>query len=118
MTVFHNDMQILADADSSVSSDMSNDLRSNWFNVRGYVGYSIQSTYTGSPNGTLKIQVTNEDPENSPNWIDLADSDIAISSAGSYMHNVEIAYYSYIRLFWTVTSGSGSLSASLVVKGA
>ena len=120
MEFFNNAMQIVVDSDDSVSGDMTVDLRSNVYDIRTYQGYSIQAEYSGSPVGALKIQVSNDDPLDSPtqDWVDLADSEIAISSAGTYVFNVEIAYYGWIRLVWTATSGSGTLTAKIVMKGA
>lgn len=120
MEFFNNAMQIVLDSNDAVSGDMSVDLRSNVYDVRTYEGFSIQAKYTGSPVGTLKIQVSNDDPLDTvtQSFVDLANSDVAVSAAGTYVYNVEIAYYGWVRLFWDVTSGTGDLSAKIVLKGA
>ena len=96
-----------------------------------YVGdYAIQLVFTGSPVGTFKLQASNdaatEIEGNSilsvnplANWTDITGSDQAIAAAGNHMWNVSDTGYSFVRVVYTRTSGSGSLtSARLYLKGA
>jgi len=119
MSYFNNDMQILKTSDLTVSGDMTLDLQSNVYDVRVYDGFSIKAKYTGSPTGTLKLQVSNDDPVNggTQEWNDLADSSISVSAAGIYIFNVSVVFFGWVRLVWTVSSGSGTLTAKIVIKG-
>lgn len=86
------------------------------------IHYSIQLKYTGSPAGTFKLQASNDpgsinssDAANQApisNWTDVADSTITVAAAGDCMYTVENAGYNWVRVVWTPTSGSGSLTVA------
>ena len=92
-------------------------------------GYAVQAIWTGTPNGTLKLQASCDAPLNTTqtsnggpdavtNWTDIADSSDMISgSAGSYMWNVDGAYYRYVRVVYVNTSSTGVLNVQITVKG-
>jgi hypothetical protein len=92
-------------------------------------GYAVQAVWTGTPNGSLKLQAScdapgrdnqtsNGGPDDVTNWTDIAGSTLAITGvAGNYMYNVTDAFYRYFRVVYTNTSGVGSLSVKAVVKG-
>lgn len=119
MRFLSDDMTILSASTGAESTDMSVDLVSQVYDIRSIFGYSVQAEYSGTPNGTLKLQVSNDDPKDveAQDWTDLTDSDIAISSPGIYVYNVQAAFYGWLRLAWDVTSGTGTLSAKIVTKG-
>lgn len=82
--------------------------------------YTIQAVYTGSPVGTFTLQVSTDqvptgvgaDPaSNVVNWTTYTGSSQAISAAGNFVWNVFPAGYHWVRLLYTKTSGTGSLSA-------
>lgn len=91
--------------------------------------YAIQLTFTGTPNGTFKLQASN-DPGR-PNasseaeqyaavthWTDITDSDQPISAAGDHMWQVENAGYTWVRVVWTRNAGTGTITvARCNVKG-
>lgn len=103
------------------------------FNLRpvwlGHIcNYSLQLVFTGSPVGTFKLQASNDHgmpdggqtPQalNVSNWTDVTGSSQAVSAAGNIMWNVENAGYTFVRVVYTVTSGTGTLtSARANVKG-
>lgn len=114
---------------NEVPVDMSTDfeLRPIWL---GHIcNYSIQLVFTGSPNGTFKLQCSN-DP-GAPNggvstnqaldvvnWTDILDSDQLITAAGNHVWQVENAGYNWVRVVYTAAAGSGSLDVARVnVKG-
>lgn len=90
--------------------------------------YAIQLVFTGSPIGNFKLQASNDDvdprlPQSDieskiVNWTDVLDSAQAITAAGDHMWTVENAGYTWVRVVWTQTGGSGDLtSARAYVKG-
>lgn len=91
-------------------------------------GYAVQAVYTGTPTGTLKLQVSadafkyagNPQPQAPTNWDDVPDSFFTIDSAGIYVVNVIGAFYNFVRLVYTDASGGTStakLTAVINVKG-
>lgn len=91
--------------------------------------YAIQLVFTGTPGGNFKLQCSNdaghpnaqsksEQSEDVVNWTDIADSAQAISAAGNHTWNAENVGYLWVRVVWTQTSGTGSLtSARVMCKG-
>ncbi len=91
--------------------------------------YSIQLVFTGTPDGSFKLQVSNDIGSNDlsiasatvTNWTDLAGSSTVVSASGDLMFNANNAGYRWVRLVWT-NSASGSpstiTSARFNVKGA
>jgi hypothetical protein len=90
--------------------------------------FSIQLVFTGAPVGTFKLQCSN-DPGTAQgpgipqatgvvNWTDIADSGAPITAAGDLVYQYENAGFPWVRVVYTATSGSGSLtSARANVKG-
>lgn len=93
------------------------------------VNYSIQLVFTGTPAGNFKLQCSNDfgDPSNAVeadrdikivNWTDVLDSAQSISAAGNHTYDVQNAGYRWVRVVWTQTGSTGSLtSARFNVKG-
>ena len=91
--------------------------------------YAIQLFFTGSPVGSFKLQCSNdaghpnaqakaEQSQDVVNWTDIAGSAAAVSAAGDVTWNAENVGYTWVRVVWTVTSGSGSItSARANMKG-
>ena len=91
--------------------------------------YSIQLVFTGTPAGSFKLQASNDigDPTAAgeankyasvTTWTDIEGSSEVISAPGNHMWNVENAGYNWVRLVWTLTSSTGTLTtARAYVKG-
>jgi hypothetical protein len=85
--------------------------------------YSIQAVYTGTPNGSFKLQASNDQGSETndivnaiiTNWTDVSGSTINVSAAGDLMYSLENAGYRWVRLVWTDTS-SGSPSTVTVAQ--
>lgn len=86
--------------------------------------YSIASTITGTPTGTIKLQVSN-DPEtndtlplsnNPPTiWNDVAGSTFTVTAAGKSFWNVTDVAYNYVRVVYTDTSSGASTATMTTV---
>lgn len=63
--------------------------------------------------GTIKLQGSLDDST----YFDLSGSSQSISGAGTYMWNVDGAYYKYIRAYGDVTQGQITFSAKITIKG-
>lgn len=91
--------------------------------------YSMQFVFTGSPNGTFKLQISDDQGRNTAalaadqssgvtNWTDVTGSAQPISAAGNHAYQVENAGYAWVRAVYTASSGSGTVtSARCNVKG-
>jgi|WetSurMetagenome_2_1015567.scaffolds.fasta_scaffold289440_3 hypothetical protein len=80
--------------------------------------YSITSTVTGIPTGTISLQMSNDpafydNVQNIPtNWIDISHSSFALTSAGSTVWNISDVGYNWIRIKY-VDGSSGASTATL-----
>lgn len=116
-------MRVTNEVVFSGGGDMSGSLTSSSFPINQVYGWSAQFVFTGSPVGTLKVQVScdyNVAPNTTPaptNWTDLADSSLSISAAGDITYNVNLAFYNWIRFIYTRSSGSGTINGRLNLKG-
>jgi hypothetical protein len=111
--------------DSATSMGSSFELRAVYL---GHIcNYSIQLVFTGTPGGTFKLQCSNDpglpnasfdEDRGVTNWTDITGTAVVISAAGDLTWNVENAGYPWVRVVYTFSSGSGSLtSARANVKG-
>lgn len=115
--------------DDSGPVDLSANANLNPIWLGHICNYAIQLQFSGTPGGNFKLQASNDPGHiNSATstmqvsdlviWTDIADSAATVSAAGDIMWTVENAGYNWVRVVWTQTSGSGSLtSARAYVKG-
>lgn len=73
----------------------------------------IQAVWTGSPVGTLILQISNDNVT----FSDYTGSSTAVSGAGDFMWNLLDIGYQWIRVKYTRVSGTGSLTVTLSYKG-
>lgn len=107
------------------NGNMSGSLTSVAYPISSVVGWAAQFVYTGSPNGTLKVQIScdADAPLNSTtasrptNWSDLGGSSVTIAAAGDNAYNVDLSYYNWIRFVYTASSGSGTINGRANLKG-
>lgn len=117
----------LLDESGSVSLASSTTLKPVWL---GHIAqYAIQLVFTGTPQGNFKLQASNDkgniDASGSANqeagisnWTDVADSAVTVSAAGDIMWNAENIGYNWVRVVWTQTGSTGTLtSARVYMKG-
>ena len=82
-------------------------------------GYFIHGVFTGSPNGTVKLQASGDSGVDAPptNWVDITDSTLTISGAQSVGWNVSQPRYRFVSVVYIAISGSGSFSATVNING-
>lgn len=90
--------------------------------LKSIIMYSIAAIITGTPNGTIKLQASN-DPETNDtqpstltptNWADIANSSFTVTTAGETMWNVTDVGYNYVRVVYTDASG-GTATATMKI---
>lgn len=123
MRVNNQDLLINSPTDLSSSFEM----QPIW--LGHIVNYGIQIFFTGTPGGNFKLQVSNdpghpnsqsdeEKVEGVDHWTDVADSAFTVSAAGDVYWDVQNSGSEWVRVVWTQTSGSGTItSARCKVKG-
>lgn len=95
---------------------MAASFESEAIDILYFRGYSISLIFTGSPVGTAKLQISN-DTEEPSNWVDLTDSSVSITEAGSIVYEVTESFSSFVKVVYTRSSGSGSMSGNITAKG-
>lgn len=77
-------------------------------------GFSVQLVWTGTTQGTIKLQASNEC---SSSWIDITGASAApAGSASSALLNISDSFYECIRVVFTRTGGTGLINAYFVGK--
>ena len=78
-------------------------------------GFALFAKWGAGAVGTISLQGS-LDPVSSPasvtNWSDIPGSTVAISGASSTLWNVADAHYIWVRIKFTYTSGSATVSES------
>ena len=101
-------------------ADLSGNIESSVTNVINLDSGSIHIIWTGSsPVGTITVEATNDDPESSSAQYRELGLGSAISISGnSGEHDIVFTYLPFraIRLIYTRSSGTGSISATLSAK--
>lgn len=101
---------------ASDTNNMSTSLFSLPGNVTNVAGYAIQAVWSNgsTPVGSMNLQASND----SVNWSDIPNSTLAVSgNTGNNIFNTgKGAYYNFVRLVYTRTSGDGNLLITLVSK--
>lgn len=76
-------------------------------------GLSFQAVWTGTPTGTLKLQVSNDNTT----YTDLPGTSQATGgAAGNFLWNLAGIYFQFIRLVYVRTGGVGTLDANSYSK--
>jgi len=108
------------------AGDMSGNLTSDPVDVRNLIVASFQIVFTGAPVGTMKLQCSNDvyeylkQPGIQPaatNWTDVADSALSVTAAGDIVYNLTSLGFDQIRVVYTRSSGTGTMSIRMVGKG-
>lgn len=97
-----------------VAADMGSSYNGNPQQMDQITVGCLIASYSGSPNGSLKLQVSDDGVI----WADLASTATAITTAGTTSWNLWPIGYEYLRIVYTKSSGSGLLSTTFRGKGA
>jgi hypothetical protein len=116
------------------STVTSKGIHINGYNNATIVNGAIQAIFSGSPTGTIKLQIScdnvavplqannnnpveNTDPAvNVVNWCDYSGSPQTISGAGIFIWNFFNPGYRWLRVVYTPSGGSGALTVQAVLK--
>lgn len=115
--------------EAGTETDMGSNINSVPIPISSIVNYSIQLSFSGTPNGSLKLQVSDDlgqisqsapvDSEKVTNWTDYDGSEQAITEAGNHSWQVQNDGFRWVRFVWTDSDGDGTLeTARFQVKGA
>lgn len=95
------------------NGNMSSNVTSPVVDLAKTDGYSIDAIWTGSPVGTIKLQVTRD----GITFFDYPSSSTAVSGSGSAMWEITTANYSQVRVVYVFSSGTGTLNSGILGKG-
>jgi hypothetical protein len=96
------------------AGDMSGSLASASQQLTQMAMCAIQASWSGSsPVGSLKLQISNDNTI----WSDYTGSDVAVNGNGNFMWNILSTAFPYVRVAYTFTSGTGSLTIKVNGKG-
>ena len=97
------------------AGDMSATITSSGVDLQGVNNYCIQASFSGSPSGTFKLQISTDlvpvGPDSNPavnvvNFSDYTGSSQTISAAGNYAWKVDAGGERWVQLVWTASGGS------------
>lgn len=99
------------------NQSMASSFNSDPIDLSNVQGFCIQArTVSGSPIGTIKLQVSNE--IDVLGWDDMDDSEFDVPSGdGLFTWNVSKTHYDKVRVVYTSISGTGVLNAFINGKG-
>ena len=76
-------------------------------------GYAIQAWWSGTPVGTLQLEVSND----GNTWTVMGESVTAVSGVGTALWLEDYAMYDKVRVVYTATSSTGTLNVQINGKG-
>ncbi len=93
--------------------DAAQDVRSVIYDLGDLETYAIAINFSGSDlTGTLTLECSNDGSD----FVTVAGSSQSITLAASHLWNVTGTGYRFIRVFWDYDTGTGTITALLVVK--
>lgn len=77
--------------------------------------FSIEGIWTGSPNGSIIVQVSNDMVNSSAaiaanSWVDYTNTSQTITTAGNFLWNFTNQNMKWLRVVYTFSSGTGTLN--------
>jgi hypothetical protein len=100
------------------SASMAASITSVPIKVSHYDGFSVQATWKdgSTPIGVLTLQASNEVDVfaiGETQWVEIANTSQAVSgSSGTVLWDVVEPRYSHVRVYYSATSGSGTMRLS------
>ena len=95
------------------AGNMGGSLTSIPQDLQGTTSYSIQAVYTGSPNGTMKLQISMDGVK----YSDYTGSTVVIAAAGDTLYKITRNGERFVQVVYTFSSGSGVFNALLGLQG-
>lgn len=116
-------MRIFNDQVIFDNNDLSASRQSEPIYLGHIVNFSVQVVFSGTPNGTFKLQVSNDMGEidaqtrlvqgrGVQHWTDVADSSFSVTTAGDVFWTVQNIGYRWARVVYTAASGSGTIESA------
>lgn len=102
------------------STDLSTaSITTSAIGVNHVYGFSIQIVFTGSPVGVFKLQASNDEVEeyasvDANTWDDITGSEISVTTADAITWNHEDVFFRWVRVVWTKTSGTGTITKAIM----
>lgn len=112
---------------------MTTSSKSIGIDINQEFSWSIQASWTGTPTGTLTIEVSNDivpiasmvgnpvgpnPAANVVNWSTYTGSSVPVTgTSGNWMYISQLGPYRWVRLSYTAISGTGTLNAVMFGKG-
>lgn len=91
-------------------------INSDPIDLKQALGCSIQSVWTGTPTGTLKIQ-TSDDGDAAVTWTDYTGSSQSTAgAAGDFRYGISAEFARWVRLVYTNASSTGTLNVTASIK--
>jgi len=120
----NNENLLIVDG-APVAANMASNINMKPFYLGHICNFSVQLVFTGAPVGQFKLQLSNDPGQPSAagdsqkyvgvdNWTDIAGSQQAISAAGNHAYQFENAGFTWCRVVYTATSGSGTITVARV----
>jgi hypothetical protein len=85
------------------------------------IAISAQAILTGAPVGALTLQASNDifttNNQAPVNWTTIAGSSVAVGAAGTFLIPKTDLCYSAVRVVYTPTSGTGTVTVNIKVLG-
>ena len=94
------------------AESMAGDIAGDAILLDQIYGYSWQCVWTGTPQGNIIHQVSND----GTTWFDL-DTQAAGGAAGTKLFEKNGAFYKYTRIFFDFTASTGALTVKFFGKG-
>lgn len=75
--------------------------------------YTLQVSFTGTPNGSVVVQASNDNV----NWGDVPNTSQTVTAGSpNIIYTTNAAGYPWVRGKWTNTSGTGTITMYIVAK--
>lgn len=98
-------------AEKTIATAMASTINGPDINVNLYQDFSFYAKWTGTPTGSFKLQGSNDVGDSVTDWEDIPGSTLAVAgAAGTQMWNYTRSQFRWVRIVYTATSGSGTLS--------
>lgn len=98
-------------ADGLIATAMASTINGPAININLYQDFSFFAKWSSTPTGTFKLQSSNDLGDTVTDWEDIPGSSVAVAgAAGQQMWNYTRSQFRWVRLVYTATSGSGTLS--------